>query len=185
MTIEKVRPSPYAHVPNQVKDFVPQPQSPPPVAADAVVKIRTVEMKAPETGKIVKISATVGQDVQKDQTILFEIECDGAASAAAPVMDKSGLNYNHSPDKSHFIVAAESEELMRKTQEKVAQILQQARENAMKSELEADAVLQQAQTKAQQIIAAARSAPGGATVGDAEGFRMSTVQVTCDVRTIV
>ena len=154
MTIAKVRPSPYAHVPNQVKDFVPQPQSPPPVAADAVVKIRTVEMKAPETGKIVKVSASVGQEVQKDQTILFEIECDGAASAAAPVMDKSGLNYNQSPDKSHFIVAAESEELMRKTQEKVAQILQQARENAMKSELEADAVLQQAQTKAQQIIAA-------------------------------
>lgn len=71
------------------------------------------------------------------------------------------------------------------------ELLRAAREEADLIKQRAEAVLQQAQAQALQIIAAARSeavsvssfATGSsrASDGEAEGFRMSTVQVTCDV----
>jgi hypothetical protein len=41
-------------------------------------------VKAPLSGKVVKIVAVEGQQVEKDKTVLFEVEYNAADDAAGP-----------------------------------------------------------------------------------------------------
>jgi hypothetical protein len=78
MTIKKTRPSPF------------EGQSAPPFKAAPALHSAAagggsdVEVKASKTGKIVKLSPScaVGQQVERDKTVLYEIECSAADSAA-------------------------------------------------------------------------------------------------------
>jgi hypothetical protein len=162
MTIKKTRPSPF------------EGQRAPPLKAlasqsAAAVGGSKVEVKASKTGKIIKLSAScvVGQQVERDKTVLYEMECS-AADAAADEQQPSTPGAD----------TTEADEVLRVAREEAAEIKKRA-----------DVVLQQAQAQALQIIAAARSEAAGsasssatgssrASVGEAEGFRMSTVQVS-------
>ena len=73
MTIKKTRPSPFEN------QSAPKPT---PHSRDAPADATRVEITAPKTGRIVKICAVVGQQVEREKTVLYEMECSGADAAA-------------------------------------------------------------------------------------------------------
>ncbi len=77
MTIKKLRPSPFEG------QFAPPIKAPSSESA-AASGGRKVEIVASKTGKIVKLfaSCVVGQQVERDKTVLYEIECSAADAAA-------------------------------------------------------------------------------------------------------
>ncbi len=55
-----------------------------PVAAASARDTRVLQVKAPISGKVVKIVAVEGQQVEKDKTVLFEVEYNAADDVAGP-----------------------------------------------------------------------------------------------------
>ena len=79
MTVKKTAPSPFEH--EHAPKFTPKGEGGS-APSDSPAGAAKAEIKAAKSGKIVKVSAVVGQQVEKGKTVLFEMECNEAEAAA-------------------------------------------------------------------------------------------------------